>query len=530
MGMSVQQLWDELRSGKEPAVPADTLVEEARAHSLPPQPLEDTALEKMTQIDEDGISSKPAERAEIAKKEVVGESTSMEVSQQPAVEIIDAHEPVITKSLEEPGEPEESRLSETVTLAAEGSVMRVGSRSSSPTAQLTMGMAPRGTSNEADTSVEGQIPPAASSEEEPTSEGMGKLAEISICPQDATELPIEGGADIFVITEGVMPSSPSVTPDRKTEDADVASKDVEAVDIPQLPVDHIDILGPQSMNEVNSDAKMDENEAPAIEPIEARYNEQEHVAQESLEARLIEVQPAEVDPMATEPIEKKLIRAMIVEAEASAGGASAAEVAAAEVRGDEAASTESTEAEPIGVEATSAESTRSKHASAEPNEQLATEFTMPNATSSPLLISGVLDRGDSNVVSLTRNQSPNLSPLVETVQITQGVDDSDLSGSTGAPETPPSNDLCLVCNSSTFIGTEPNPIGGQASGEATLKWIECDNCKRWTHNACVNLSNEEVDSIDKYHCASCEKDKGPSTCKLRCLHFPGITSLTNMYL
>lgn len=85
----------------------------------------------------------------------------------------------------------------------------------------------------------------------------------------------------------------------------------------------------------------------------------------------------------------------------------------------------------------------------------------------------------------------------------------------GAPDTPPNNDLCLVCNSSTFLGSETNPIAGQPSGDTTVKWIECDNCKRWTHNACVNLTNEEVDLIDKYHCASCEKDKGPSTCKCR---------------
>lgn len=78
---------------------------------------------------------------------------------------------------------------------------------------------------------------------------------------------------------------------------------------------------------------------------------------------------------------------------------------------------------------------------------------------------------------------------------------------------PPNNDLCLVCNSTAFTGAESNPIAGQSSGDSTLKWIECDNCKCWTHNACVSLSNEEVDMIDKYHCATCEKEKGPSTCK-----------------
>ncbi|KAF8440658.1 hypothetical protein BDZ91DRAFT_614645, partial [Kalaharituber pfeilii] len=42
-------------------------------------------------------------------------------------------------------------------------------------------------------------------------------------------------------------------------------------------------------------------------------------------------------------------------------------------------------------------------------------------------------------------------------------------------------------------------------------WIECDGCKLWSHSGCVNLSSEDVEAIDKYHCASCEKHMGPST-------------------
>ena len=78
---------------------------------------------------------------------------------------------------------------------------------------------------------------------------------------------------------------------------------------------------------------------------------------------------------------------------------------------------------------------------------------------------------------------------------------------------PLNNDLCLVCSSTAFTGAESIPVAGQSAGDSPLKWIECDNCKCWTHNACVSLSNEEVDMIDKYHCAMCEKEKGPSTCK-----------------
>ncbi|KAF8424946.1 hypothetical protein EV426DRAFT_74855 [Tirmania nivea] len=113
MGMSARQLWGELKSGKEPAVPADTLIEEIQAHSVRLQPLEHTDLDNKKLIDEeDEVTSKPneAERMEIDKEEAADEDVSLEASQQPAVEIIDAHEPAIAKSLEELVEAEEPGL------------------------------------------------------------------------------------------------------------------------------------------------------------------------------------------------------------------------------------------------------------------------------------------------------------------------------------------------------------------------------------------------------------------------------------
>lgn len=550
MGMSARQLWGELKGEKEPAAPADTLIEEAQTHSAQSQPVGHTELESMKLIDEE-----EAGKAEIGKEEVADENVPMEVSQQPVVEFIDAHEPAIAKSLEELVD-EEPGLSETVTLVTKRSAPHLVSKSPSPTIELAMDIAPREASNEADTSVEGEIPPATQPEEESTSEGMGKPVEISVGPQNATTVPVGSGADISAIPEGVIFSdavSPFVITNRETEDIDTASEDVEIIDAPRLSEDFFDILELRDIEEVNSDAKVDGGEVPA----EAQ---KVYPAQESLELQPTEVQPTGVEPLEAELIEEgeeeELIGAKIIETEASTGeasaggasagnaftgeasadetftgGISATEVVAAEVREDEATSAEPTEPESTWVEATPSELAHSKHTSTEHNGQMAPEFATPNATSSPLLIPGVLERADADVVFLTKDQSPNFStPLAEGVQTTQNIDSSDLTGPTGAPETPPNNDLCLVCNSSTFIGTEANPIGGQASGEATLKWIECDNCRRWTHNACVNLSNEEVDSIDKYHCASCEKDKGPSTCKFHCLHSPGITSLTKMCL
>lgn len=563
MDMSARQLWGELKGEKEPTTPADIPTKEARAHSAQPQPLEDTELESIKLIDEDRVTSKPdeAEKKEIGKEEVADENAPMEGPQQPT---IDANEPVIAKSLEQFVESEEPGLSETVKLVTEGSATRIISRSPSPTTELAIDMVSREASNEEGTSAERQIPPAISLDEEPTSEGTGKAVEISIGSQDTTTMPVGGGADIPAIPEGVIfPDAvcQSVITDRKTEDIDAVSKDVEIIDAPQLSEDSIDILEPQDIEEVNSDAKIDKSGVPAVESTEAQYIELEDAAQESLDTQPTEVQPTEEEPLEVEPIEEgELIKARIIQVEASASEASAGEtlvreasvteasvteasvteasateasateVVAAEVREDVMASTESTEPGPIGVGVTSSESARSKHTSAEHNEHMAPEPAAPNATSSPVLTPGVLEHASANLVSLTRDQSPNFSTsLGEGAQATQNIGNSTLTSPTGAPETPPNNDLCLVCNSSTFIGTEANPIG-QASGEATLKWIECDNCKRWTHNACVNLSNEEVDSIDKYHCATCEKDKGPSTCKFHCLYPSCITSLTDMCL
>ena len=116
-----------------------------------------------------------------------------------------------------------------------------------------------------------------------------------------------------------------------------------------------------------------------------------------------------------------------------------------------------------------------------------------------------------HVPSIAKNTSePPGIPDIDNGQISAYSDNVINGRESGSPL---NNDLCLVCNSTAFTGAESIPVAGQPSGDSPLKWIECDNCKCWTHNACVSLSNEEVDMIDKYHCAMCEKEKGPSTCK-----------------
>lgn len=95
----------------------------------------------------------------------------------------------------------------------------------------------------------------------------------------------------------------------------------------------------------------------------------------------------------------------------------------------------------------------------------------------------------------------------------------DAQTSQATAESPSNNDLCLVCGSAAFISGQANPVVGESSQEAAIgigpptQWIQCDSCKRWSHNGCANLSTEDVEAIDKYHCTSCEKNKGPSTRK-----------------
>ncbi|PKC11991.1 PHD-domain-containing protein [Rhizophagus irregularis] len=40
-----------------------------------------------------------------------------------------------------------------------------------------------------------------------------------------------------------------------------------------------------------------------------------------------------------------------------------------------------------------------------------------------------------------------------------------------------------------------------SDGESFM--IECDNCDEWYHGACVNITREESQLVDKYYCPNC---------------------------
>lgn len=43
-------------------------------------------------------------------------------------------------------------------------------------------------------------------------------------------------------------------------------------------------------------------------------------------------------------------------------------------------------------------------------------------------------------------------------------------------------------------------------------WIQCENCSTWFHLRCLGMSKSQCDRIEQYHCESCTKVHGPSTC------------------
>ncbi|KAI9277219.1 hypothetical protein BDA99DRAFT_429673 [Phascolomyces articulosus] len=44
-------------------------------------------------------------------------------------------------------------------------------------------------------------------------------------------------------------------------------------------------------------------------------------------------------------------------------------------------------------------------------------------------------------------------------------------------------------------------------------WLQCDGCSTWYHAACADITKEQCDLIERYHCALCIKTHGPSTYK-----------------
>ncbi|KAF3941511.1 hypothetical protein ABW19_dt0201437 [Dactylella cylindrospora] len=67
-------------------------------------------------------------------------------------------------------------------------------------------------------------------------------------------------------------------------------------------------------------------------------------------------------------------------------------------------------------------------------------------------------------------------------------------------------DCCALCKRAV-----PQVKNGPRSHIIPTLWIQCDGCKKWYHNICVNVSEKEVNDLDKYHCSNCVPRRGPST-------------------
>ena len=70
------------------------------------------------------------------------------------------------------------------------------------------------------------------------------------------------------------------------------------------------------------------------------------------------------------------------------------------------------------------------------------------------------------------------------------------------------SDKCPLCITSTSTTT--------TNLDTSLydTWLQCDGCSTWYHAYCVNISKEQCDLIERYHCTLCIQTHGPSTCKM----------------
>ncbi|KAF3905969.1 hypothetical protein ABW21_db0202758 [Orbilia brochopaga] len=67
-------------------------------------------------------------------------------------------------------------------------------------------------------------------------------------------------------------------------------------------------------------------------------------------------------------------------------------------------------------------------------------------------------------------------------------------------------DRCAECRRAV-----PQVRTGPRSHIVQTLWIQCDGCKKWYHNVCINATEKELNDLDKYHCEKCVPQLGPST-------------------
>ncbi|KAK6340518.1 JmjC domain-containing histone demethylation protein 1 [Orbilia brochopaga] len=67
-------------------------------------------------------------------------------------------------------------------------------------------------------------------------------------------------------------------------------------------------------------------------------------------------------------------------------------------------------------------------------------------------------------------------------------------------------DCCAECRRAV-----PQVRTGPRSHIVQTLWIQCDGCKKWYHNVCINATEKELNDLDKYHCEKCVPRLGPST-------------------
>jgi len=74
------------------------------------------------------------------------------------------------------------------------------------------------------------------------------------------------------------------------------------------------------------------------------------------------------------------------------------------------------------------------------------------------------------------------------------------------PDVPASSEsLKKPKNSSDY--EECSAIACLRPTDSTVNWVQCEDCQRWFHIRCINLTYQEVKVMDMYKCLRCQAKK-----------------------
>jgi len=71
------------------------------------------------------------------------------------------------------------------------------------------------------------------------------------------------------------------------------------------------------------------------------------------------------------------------------------------------------------------------------------------------------------------------------------------------PNPPASSESCKKPKNSSDC-EECSAVACLRPTDSTVNWVQCEECQRWFHIRCINLSYQEVKLMDVYKCLRCQ--------------------------